>query len=351
MKKKTIFIVILFVAALIVSSYYNILNINNLTGNIIAGGEQSSENAAVENNNKSPAVIFCPRENCMENFVFIANNSDINTIHCAFFDLDLQEIAEILSQKNATVIIDQLNYDSNKELFDRYNLNIIKSTNSKYMHNKFCVFDGKIVWTGSFNPTKNCNFKNNNNAVAVYSEILAENYEEEFQEMLSGVYGINTVKKKIENQKIKTPVVLLNNHTTENYFCPEDSCAEKIIKEINSAKSEIYFMAFSFTNKEIANKLIQKKNQGIAVSGVMEKSQGGQYSVFDLLVGSRIEVMWDKNPAKMHHKVFIIDNSTVITGSMNPTGSGDYGNDENLIIFHDKEIAERFLGEYNFLRQ
>ncbi|PIZ50622.1 hypothetical protein COY27_06455 [Candidatus Woesearchaeota archaeon CG_4_10_14_0_2_um_filter_33_13] len=48
----------------------------------------------------------------------------------------------------------------------------------------------------------------------------------------------------------------------------------------------------------------------------------------------------------MHHKVFIIDNRTVITGSYNPTGGGDKSNDENILIVEDEEIAGRFVEEF-----
>ncbi len=53
----------------------------------------------------------------------------------------------------------------------------------------------------------------------------------------------------------------------------------------------------------------------------------------------------------MHHKVLIIDEETVITGSFNPTKNGDEGNDENVLIIHDKEIAKKFLGEFNYLKK
>ena len=52
----------------------------------------------------------------------------------------------------------------------------------------------------------------------------------------------------------------------------------------------------------------------------------------------------------MHHKVFIIDNETVITGSFNPTGGGDTNNDENVLIIKDKDITQRFLQEYQKVR-
>ncbi|HLC75483.1 MAG TPA: phospholipase D-like domain-containing protein, partial [Candidatus Nanoarchaeia archaeon] len=40
------------------------------------------------------------------------------------------------------------------------------------------------------------------------------------------------------------------------------------------------------------------------------------------------------------------DNSTVVTGSMNPTKNGDETNDENVVIIKDKEIAELYLKEF-----
>ena len=64
-----------------------------------------------------------------------------------------------------------------------------------------------------------------------------------------------------------------------------------------------------------------------------------------------IDAKKDKNKKNMHHKVFIIDNETVITGSYNPTGSGNYRNDENLIIIRNKDIAKGFVEEFEFLWQ
>ena len=51
----------------------------------------------------------------------------------------------------------------------------------------------------------------------------------------------------------------------------------------------------------------------------------------------------------MHHKVFIIDNKTVITGSFNPTEGADTRNDENILIMHDKNIAQSFIKEFENL--
>ena len=77
----------------------------------------------------------------------------------------------------------------------------------------------------------------------------------------------------------------------------------------------------------------------------METRQISQYSQFERLKHNNIEVIKDQNPNNLHHKVFIIDRETVITGSFNPSANGDKHNDENLVIIHDKEIAERFAME------
>ena len=45
-------------------------------------------------------------------------------------------------------------------------------------------------------------------------------------------------------------------------------------------------------------------------------------------------------PAALRRKVFIIDESVVITGSYNPTQNGDESNDENVLIIHDALIAK-----------
>ena len=52
----------------------------------------------------------------------------------------------------------------------------------------------------------------------------------------------------------------------------------------------------------------------------------------------------------MHHKVFIIDEKTVVTGSFNPTAGGDTRNDENVLVIEDVAIAKRFMDEYRYVR-
>ena len=107
-------------------------------------------------------------------------------------------------------------------------------------------------------------------------------------------------------------------------------------------------MSFSFTNEDIADALIEMKD--LDTRGIFDAQQSsGKFSQFKRLQQFGINVKKDSNKYKMHHKVFIIDNETVATGSFNPTTSGDSRNDENLLIVHDKKIASAFLKEFDSL--
>lgn len=48
------------------------------------------------------------------------------------------------------------------------------------MHNKFCVFGKKTVWTGSFNFTYNAAKKNCENAIVLHDAEIAKIYRDEF---------------------------------------------------------------------------------------------------------------------------------------------------------------------------
>src|SRR3989338_2098499 len=90
--------------------------------------------------------------------------------------------------------------------------------NNQLMHDKFCVIDKRRIVTGSFNLTNNDNSRNNNNIIIIESRILAENYEEEFDELWDGEFG--------KGGSVKNPMVKLNGVLIENYFCPEDCSLE-----------------------------------------------------------------------------------------------------------------------------
>ncbi len=285
--------------------------------------------------NKEPEAYFCPEDDCGKAYIGQIKSANA-TVHCAFYDIDLKEMVNALSNKSKTadvkVVMDSSNYDG------QIKGNAVKfDGNEQLMHNKFCVIDNEIVITGSFNPTDNDNYRNNNNVVVIYSKTLAKNYESEFDELWNGKFGQGT--------NVNSPIAYVNSIRIENYFCPEDGCALRIIDLIKNAKRSVHFMSFSFTHEGIADAIIRKDN--IDIKGIFDSQQSAiKYSQFKRLNGFGIDVKKDLNKYKMHHKVFIIDNETVATGSFNPTLSADTKNDENLIVIHDRRIAGEFMKEF-----
>ncbi len=271
-------------------------------------------------------VYFCPEDMCKEKMMELIESS--KDIKCAFYDLDLPELRERLKQKNADVIIE----DSNK--LEEFHTGF----SAALMHNKFCVFDNEIVSTGSMNPTINDNYLNNNNLIIISSKTLAQNYLEEFYELKNNIYG--------QGNKIKNPIVYLGNTKIENYFCPEDNCKLHVLNALKTANSSIYFMTFSFTDEDIGNLLWNKQYLGLEVKGIFDEGQISDYSRYEDLKEFSII---DKNKYKLHHKVFIIDNEIVITGSFNPSANANERNDENVIIIHNKEIAQKYAEEFRKL--
>jgi len=282
---------------------------------------------------KNPEVYFCPADDCGKALEAHINSAG-KSVYCAFYDLDLGNVIGALKDKSGKIDVKLVSDDSNKIDFMK---SIKFDGKGRLMHNKFCVIDGSIVTTGSFNPTTNDNTKNNNNMVVMHSEILAENYRNEFDELWNGEFG--------KGRNVRYPVAYINDVKLENYFCPEDKCASRVIEAVKSAKASIYFMDFSFTSEAIADAVIRRSD--LDVRGIFDSGQASsQYSQLNRMKEFGLNVRKDSGRHKLHHKVFIIDNSTVITGSFNPTLSGDGKNDENLLIVHDKNITDYFLKEF-----
>jgi phosphatidylserine/phosphatidylglycerophosphate/cardiolipin synthase-like enzyme len=108
-------------------------------------------------------------------------------------------------------------------------------------------------------------------------------------------------------------------------------------------------MTFSFTDKDIANLLIRKRHTA-NIKGIHESSRTNmKYEQYQNMQKLGMNIKGDNTSATFHHKVFILDNKIVITGSYNPTSNGNTANDENVLIIHNKEIANQYLKEFDRL--
>lgn len=215
------------------------------------------------------------------------------------------------------------------------------------MHNKFMVFDGKSVWTGSMNFTENCAYKNNNHGIYLDDQRIAANYATKFGWMFEQhkFGGLPSKTAQIPN----LVVTLSDGTVVENYFSTHDHIAKHVTSKLAEARQSIHFLAFSFTHKGIAETMLGRARSGVQVQGVFEKSQtAGNHSEYQTLraAGSPVLVLLDGNPRNMHHKVIVIDGETTVAGSFNFSDSADRTNDENVVIFRSPSVARQFETEF-----
>lgn len=137
------------------------------------------------------------------------------------------------------------------------------------------------------------------------------------------------------------------NSSYEVCFTPAQDCTSLIVNTIHSAKKTVWVQAYSFTSAPIAKALVDAKKQGVEVKVILDKSQFSEkYSSSKFLIDSNIPVWNDDSVAIAHNKVMIIDDTTVITGSFNFTKAAQARNAENLIVIHDKDLAEQYKNNW-----
>lgn len=311
---------------------------------------------AVESGDFKVNVFFAPSpgiEEALVNFIDSAQDS----IELCVFELNLQSVVDKLVEKHEAgvdvrIIIDA-DYQGEQELRSLFTKGVPLKVDprSAFMHNKFVVVDEQRVWTGSYNFTSNGTRKNDNNALTIESESLAENYLSEFNEMWEHGEGIFS---KNEGFGPKSPPMTPNakisfaSASLENYFAPEDNVLEKILRELKEAKASIHVMAFSFTSKEMASVIRMKKRNGLGVKVLFHGSGAKtEYSRLKDMeeVGAEVFISHNRRGV-MHNKVIIIDRSVVITGSFNFSNNANTSNDENLLIIRSPQLAAVYEEEF-----
>lgn len=261
-------------------------------------------------------------------------------------------------------------------------------------HNKFVIFDGTWVWTGSWNFTMNGLYGddanrpagilggNSNHGIEIHSPGLADIYTDEFEEM----YGSTTTTPDPDTAAFhgrKTDNTLhsvnVGGVTVEVYFSAGDDAIGKVTDYItNYADNSAYFCAFTWSDQGMVDALKVKWEgsdqdltgtlTGFDVQGVfdslgynqwwsasvdMEGRTASQSSVNNPNTrwANPAPVVKDDEDEILHHKYMIIDGQSnsdpaVITGSTNWSNNGNNINDENLLIIHSADIADQFTQEY-----
>lgn len=275
------------------------------------------------------------------------------SVLAAVLALDLESVAEALIRAQARGVTVQVVIDSDYReeaallAVKRAGIPVVEDGRKPLMHNKFVVIDGKLVVTGSWNLTTSETFRNNNNILFITSRELAASYTAEFNEMFAGGQFGSDSPSETPN-----PLVTVDGVRIEVYFAPEDDVYSHLLPVVRGAQKSIHFLVFAFTYDDLAQIMVDKHNAGLTVRGVFEqRNVDAAGAVYPFLRRSNVDVLSDGNPYNLHHKVIIVDEEIVITGSFNFTKAAQTSNDENLLILHSPEIARLYLAEFEKLYQ
>lgn len=276
-----------------------------------------------------------------------------NSIDAALFELDVPAVTEAFTRALGRGVKVRIVFDDEHGLDDPGSTaqEVIDAgaeyrsdERSALMHNKYIIFDGAAVWTGATNLTRNGVYNNNNNAILIRSQALAQNFTADFEEMFTdGVFNRRDDTRPVPNRTIS-----IGDSSIETYFSPEDGPAieARLAELVNSAQSSIRVMAFSFTLESVGSAIRAKMAQGVTFEGVFETT-GSLQGQMKPLACAGANVVQDGNPSIMHHKVFIIDEQTVALGSFNFSASARDNNSENMLVIANPEIAAAYTAEWH----
>ncbi len=134
----------------------------------------------------------------------------------------------------------------------------------------------------------------------------------------------------------------------EVYFSPNGGATGAIVRELNDAKKEILVQAYSLTSAPIRKALVNADRRGVRVIVILDKGQQGKKdAAADFFHGAGILTYIDDRPRSAHNKIIIVDQSTVITGSMDFTKAAEELNAENLLVIKsDASLVKKYFSYF-----
>jgi phosphatidylserine/phosphatidylglycerophosphate/cardiolipin synthase-like enzyme len=144
------------------------------------------------------------------------------------------------------------------------------------------------------------------------------------------------------------PVTLPAAGELEVAFSPHGGCTTLVVKVIDSAKTSVRVLAYSFTSAPIAKALVDAHKRGVDVQVVVDKSQrSARYTSATFIANAGIPTRIDFKHAIAHNKVIIVDGRTVEQGSFNYTKAAENSNAENVLVNWDNaKLAEVYLRDW-----
>ena len=235
-------------------------------------------------------------------------------------------------------------------LREGFEVNVLRGV-SKYgiLHNKFAVFDGKMVEFGSFNWSYTAEHSHYENALFSTQESRVQGYDKYWDYLKSLSVPFAQAKNHDWPKTVPlppseaVPSVEFNGVSLPSYmFMPDGAGFEKAVaRAIDAAQESVDVAMFAVRSTLIAQALARARSRGLRVRAVLDESQSqseyfGPYTGWLASQGIEVRVLAGPNPdsdfpmaEKTHHKFMVLDGKLVETGSANWTKRASMDNYEN----------------------
>jgi phosphatidylserine/phosphatidylglycerophosphate/cardiolipin synthase-like enzyme len=269
------------------------------------------------------------------------------TLRMAVYELDLPDVADAVLRAKARGVDVRLVYDDShaakpspefqRLLAGGVAVRILKGGGSfGIMHNKFAVFDGELLETGSFNWSVSADQKNFENAIFRSDAALAAGFAKYWEWMWAlardPAAASAAPSPGAPPGDSQRPIAFGGGSYPRFAFSPQGGLEDLLVDALGRAKLTIDVAIFSFYSQRVADALIAAKARGVVVRVVADMSQSRRAQPVASLAAAGVNLRLSAGrggTGVLHHKFTIVDGAWLMLGSYNYSQNAELYNFEN----------------------
>lgn len=223
------------------------------------------------------------------------------------------------------------------------------------MHNKFGIYDGKLLSAGSYNWTTAADVYNFENALFRDEPELLAAFQGYWDWMWARSSPLNKAPAVLGEGEGFTAAAALSfkgQSWPAATFSPRGGTEALIIRAIDLCQRSLDIAMFSFFSENVGWAVVRAKQRGVAVRVVMDRGQGRNSTVRKLFAEQGVDFRYSSGVGGMgvlHHKFALFDGEMLETGSFNYSNNAEFNSYENVIYLTGRGDVQGFLGEFEFL--
>lgn len=171
----------------------------------------------------------------------------------------------------------------------------------------------------------------------------------------SFAYKSGVLRELVDVIETAAPVSVPASGSIEVGFSPKGGAEALVLRVIDSAKSEVKVLAYSFTSSPVTAALLRASKRGVSVSLVVDyknnisaDQSGKGRAALSALAEAGCDVRVISAYPIHHDKALIVDRQTVELGSFNFSAAAARVNSENVLVnWNNPALAKAYLAHFD----